>query len=61
MFLIDDNLFVDEELLFLINWVGVNSVLRLIRSSCIVVIKLIVDVVVVKEYVGLLYVNGKFV
>ena len=58
---IDDNLSVDEELLFLINRAGANSASRLIRSSRTVAIKPIADVAVAKEHVGLLYVNGKFV
>lgn len=58
---IDDNLSVDEELLFLINRTGANSASRLIRSSRTVAIKPIADVAVAKEHVGLLYVNGKFV
>ena len=58
---IDDNLSVDEQLLFLINRAGANSASRLIRSSRTVAIKPIADVAVAKEHVGLLYVNGKFV
>ncbi len=58
---IDDNLSVDEELLFLINRAGANSASRLIRSSRTVAIKPIADVAVAKEHVGLLYVNGKLV
>lgn len=58
---IDDNLSVDEELLFLINRAGANSPSRLIRSSRTVAIKPIADVAIAKEHVGLLYVNGKFV
>lgn len=58
---IDDNLSVDEELLFLINRAGANSASRLIRSSRTVAIKPIADVAIAKEHVGLLYVNGKFV
>lgn len=58
---IDDNLSVDEELLFLIYRAGANSPSRLIRSSRTVAIKPIADVAIAKEHVGLLYVNGKFV
>ncbi|RDV24606.1 slipin family protein [Alteromonas aestuariivivens] len=58
---IDDNLAVDEKLLFLINRAGANSASRLIRSSRTVAVKPIADLAVAKEHVGLLYVNGKFV
>tara|TARA_Y100001968_G_scaffold249473_1_gene234262 strand:+ start:621 stop:1793 length:1173 start_codon:yes stop_codon:yes gene_type:complete len=58
---IDDNLAVDEKLLFLINRAGANSASRLIRSSRTVAVKPIADVAVAKEHVGLLYVNGKFI
>ncbi|CAD5263238.1 Slipin family protein [Alteromonas sp. 38] len=58
---IDDNLTVDEKLLFLINRAGANSASRLIRSSRTVALKPIADVAVAKEHVGLLYVNGKFI
>ncbi|QDG40415.1 slipin family protein [Alteromonas mediterranea] len=58
---IDDNLAVDEKLLFLINRAGANSASRLIRSSRTVAVKPIADVAVAKEHIGLLYVNGKFI
>lgn len=58
---IDDNLAVDEKLLFLINRAGANTASRLIRSSRTVAVKPIADVAVAKEHVGLLYVNGKFI
>ena len=58
---IDDNLAVDEKLLFLINRAGANSASRLIRSSRTVAVKPIADVTVAKEHVGLLYVSGKFI
>lgn len=58
---IDDNLAVDEKLLFLINRAGANSASRLIRSNRTVAVKPIADVAVAKEHVGLLYVNGKFI
>ena len=58
---IDDNLAVDEKLLFLINRAGANSASRLIRSSRTVAVKPIADVAVAKEHVGLLYLNGKFI
>ena len=58
---IDDNLTVDEKLLFLINRAGANSASRLIRSSRTVAVKPIADVAVAKEHVGLLYMDGKFI
>lgn len=58
---IDDELAVDEKLLFLINRAGANSASRLIRSNRTVAAKPIADVAVAKEHVGLLYVNGKFI
>lgn len=57
---LDDSLEVDENLFFLINRAGANTVSRLIRSGRTVAVKPIADVSVAREHIGLLYVNGKF-
>ncbi|MBX2847648.1 MAG: slipin family protein [Acidiferrobacterales bacterium] len=57
---IGEDLEVDEKLLFLINRAGANTSSRLIRSNRTVAIKPIADLVVAKEHIGLLYINGQF-
>ncbi|WP_222104700.1 hypothetical protein, partial [Shewanella algae] len=58
---IEENLQVDEKLLFLINRAGANTATRLIRSNRTVAIKPIADISVAKDHIGLLYVNGRFI
>jgi regulator of protease activity HflC (stomatin/prohibitin superfamily) len=58
---IDENIEVDDKALFLINRAGANTSTRLIKSERTVAIKPIADLNVVKEHVGLLYVNGQFI
>ncbi|KGJ96896.1 slipin family protein [Colwellia psychrerythraea] len=58
---IDENIEVDDKALFLINRAGANTSTRLIKSERTVAIKPIADLNVVKDHVGLLYVNGQFI
>ncbi|GEA12070.1 slipin family protein [Alteromonas sp. KUL49] len=58
---VDEDLEVDEQLMFLINRAGANSASRLIRSERTVAAKPIADLMVTKDQEGLLYVDGKFI
>ncbi len=57
---IDQNIEVDEQLMFLIKRAGANSASRLIRSVHSVATQPIAEVVVAREQVGLLYIDGQF-
>ncbi|KPH62231.1 slipin family protein [Pseudoalteromonas porphyrae] len=56
---IDEEITLDDKVLFLINRAGANIASRLIKSERTVAIKPIADLHVAKEHVGLLYVDGQ--
>lgn len=58
---IDEQVELDEQMLYLINRAGANSATRLIRSERTVAVKPIADVRVAKDHTGLLYLNGHLV
>lgn len=57
---IDEHLDVDSKLMFLVNRAGANTATRLIRSERTTAVKPIAEIVVAKEHVGLLYINGRY-
>lgn len=58
---IDEDIEVDDKLMFLINRAGANTSARLIRSERTLAMKPIADLTVTKDQEGLLYVDGKFI
>lgn len=58
---IDEDIEVDDKLMFLINRAGANTSSRLIRSERTIATKPIVDLTVTKDQEGLLYVDGKLI
>jgi regulator of protease activity HflC (stomatin/prohibitin superfamily) len=58
---IDEDIEVDDKLMFLINRAGANTSSRLIRSERTIATKPIADLTVTKDQEGLLYVDGKLI